>query len=156
MQHFSKPERIFSAFYLIWFFIHAALFFYSQESPDNTFFWPFIPEDKSLVNTYDLTEFASYVATPLVLFAAYKIMFSKSYEEAQLSRRHSTNFLIAFLDEKIRNEELTQKINEMQQKPVSFELLNELKSDREKAASQNVNKWLDKMEVRKKYKQFEN
>lgn len=156
MQNFSKPERIAAAVYFIWFFVHLGLFFYSDESTDNSFFWPFIPGDKTMALTYDVTEFAVYTGAPFILFIAYRIVFSKSYEESQANRRHSANFFIAFLDEKIKTEELTQKINELQQKPVSHERLNELRSDREKAASNNVNNWLDRIEIRRKYKSFEN
>ena len=155
MQNFSKAERIAVAIYFIWFFVNLGLFFYSDESPDNSFFWPFTPADKSMAVTYDVTELAVYIGAPLVLFIAYRIVFSKNYEASQASRRHSTNFLIAFLDEKIKNEQLVQKINELQNKPVNNNYLDELKSDREKAASNNVNNWLDRVEIRKKYKDFE-
>jgi len=156
MQNFSKPERIAAALYFIWFFVQLVLFFYSEESPDNALFWPFIPADKSMTITYDVTEFAMYTAGPIVLFIAYRIVFAKSYEESQGSRRHSFTFFVAFLDERIKAEELAQKLNDMQNKPVDYHYLNELKKDREIAASQNVNNWLDRVEVRKKYKEFEN
>ena len=155
MQNFSRPERIAAALYLIWFFVHAGLFFYSEESPDNSLFWPFSSGGKSMTVTYDATEFAVYIGVPLILFFAYRIMFGKTYEELQAARRHSTNFFIAFLDEKIKSEELAQKINELENRPVNYSYLNELKDDREKAASQSVNNWLDRLEVRKKYKEFE-
>jgi hypothetical protein len=131
------------------------LFFYSVDSPDSSFFWPFTPEGKGVNVTYDITEFAVYILSPLVLFIAYKIILGTNREDIPASRRHSFNFFIAFLDEKIKSEELTQKINELQNITCSFEYLNELKADREKAANQNVNNWLNRVEVRKKYKQFE-
>lgn len=155
MQNFSKPERIAAALYFIWFFVQLVLFFYSEESPDNDLFWPFIPADKSMSLTYDITEFAVYVGAPVILFIAYRIVFNKPYEETQGGRRHSATFFIAFLDEKIKAEEMTQKINELQNKPVNYGYLHELKEDREKAASHSVNNWLDRVEVRKKYKEFE-
>ncbi len=155
MQNFSKSERIAAALYFIWFFVQLGLFFYSDESPDNVLFWPFTSADKSMIVTYDVTEFAVYTAGPLVLFIAYRIMSGKDYEGSQGNRRHSFTFFVAFLDERIKAEELAQKLNEVQNKPVDFHYLNEIKKDREIAASQSVNNWLDRVEVRKKYKQFE-
>jgi len=155
MQNFSKSERIAAALYFIWFFVQLGLFFYSDESPDNALFWPFTSADKSMIVTYDVTEFAVYTAGPLVLFIAYRIMSGKDYEGSQGNRRHSFTFFVAFLDERIKAEELAQKLNEVQNKPVDFHYLNEIKKDREIAASQSVNNWLDRVEVRKKYKQFE-
>jgi len=155
MQNFSKSERIAAALYFIWFFVQLGLFFYSDQSPDNVLFWPFTSADKSMIVTYDVTEFAVYTAGPLVLFIAYRIMFGKDYEGSQGNRRHSFTFFVAFLDERIKAEELAQKLNEVQNKPVDFHYLNEIKKDREIAASQSVNNWLDRVEVRKKYKQFE-
>ncbi|HOZ78877.1 MAG TPA: hypothetical protein PLY34_12855 [Ferruginibacter sp.] len=155
MQNFSKSERIAAALYFIWFFVQLGLFFYSDQSPDNVLFWPFTSADKSMIVTYDVTEFAVYTAGPLVLFIAYRIMSGKDYEGSQGNRRHSFTFFVAFLDERIKAEELAQKLNEVQNKPVDFHYLNEIKKDREIAASQSVNNWLDRVEVRKKYKQFE-
>ena len=157
MQNFPRLERILAAFYFIWFFVHLGLFFYSEESPDNTLFWPFSSDGKSFTSTYDISEFLIYLGAPLILFIAYKIVFAKEYDEYSSGRRHSgSSYFMAFLEEKIKNEELSQKINELQGKPVSYELLNELKADKEKAANQNVNNWLDRVETRKKYKEFEN
>jgi hypothetical protein len=155
MQNFSRAERIAAAVYLIWLFVHIGLFFYSEQNADNSLFWPFIPGDKTVITTYDLSEFAVYTLAPVILFIAYKIMFGKTYEEQQAARRHSTNFLVAFLDEKIKAEELTQKLNSLQNIPGSSSLLEELKSDREKAADQSINNWHGRLEVRKKYKDFE-
>ncbi len=155
MQNFSKPERIAAALYFIWFFVQLVLFFYSDENPDNALFWPFIPDGKSVTVTYDVTELGIYTGGPLVLFIAYRIVFGKRYEESQGSRRHSFTFFVAFLDERIKAEELAQQLNEVQNKRVDFHYLNELKKDREIAASQSVNNWLDRAEVRKKYKEFE-
>jgi hypothetical protein len=156
MQNFSRGERVAVALYLVWFFIQIGLFFYSADGADSSFFWPFTPGGKGFSVTYDITEFAVYILSPLVLFIAYKIISGANHEEVTSNRRHSFNFFIAFLDEKIKSEELIQKINELQNKTCSFEYLNELKADREKAANQNVNNWLNRVEVRKKYKQFEN
>lgn len=156
MQNFSRLERIAAAIYFIWFFIHLGLFFYSEESPDNSLFWPFIPGGKTLAETYDVSEFLVYIGVPLVLFIAYKIIYNKDYDESSSVRRHSTSsFFIAFLDEKIKAEELTQKLNELQNRPANYDRLTELKTDREKATSHNVNDWLDRVEVKKKYKEFE-
>ena len=155
MQNFSKPERVAAALYFIWFFVQLVLLFYSDESPDNALFWPFIPDDKSMTVTYDVTEFAVYTGGPIILFIAYRIVFGKGYEDSQGNRRHSFTFFVAFLDERIKAEELAQQLNEVQNKPVSYQYLQELKKDREMAASQNVSDWLDRIEVRKKYKAFE-
>lgn len=156
MQNFSRLERIAAAVYFIWFFIHLGFFFYSEESSDNSLFWPFTPPGKTLAETYDVSEFLVYIGVPLVLFIAYKIIYDRNYDESSSGRRHSTsNFFIAFLDEKIKVEELTQKLNELQNRPASYNRLDELKTDREKAASHNVNNWLDRVEIKKKYKEFE-
>ena len=157
MQSISRLGRIAAAVYFIWFFIHLAMFFYSVESPDSVLFWPFTSDGKALASTYDVSEFIVYVGVPLILFIAYKIVFGKSYDESSSGRRQSTaSFFIAFLNEKIKTEELSQKLNELQNRPVNYNHLNELKSDKEKATSQNVNNWLDRVEVKKKYKEFEN
>ena len=156
MQNVSRIERIAAAVYFIWFFVHLSLFFYSNESPDNSLFWPFSSGDKSLQSTYDVSEFLVYIGSPLILFIAFKIVYGKSYDETSSGRRHPTaSFFLAFLDEKIKAEELTQKINELQGLPVNDNHLNELKSDREKAASNSVNDWFSRVEVKKKYKEFE-
>ncbi len=156
MQNFSKLERIAAGVYFIWFFIHLGLFFYSDESQDNALFWPFFSEDKTFAVTYDVSEFFVYIGAPLVLFIAYKIIFGREYDASSSGKRHiTTSFFLAFLDEKIKVEESAQKINELQNRPVSYDYLNELKTDKEKAANQTVNHWLDRVEVRKKYKEFE-
>ena len=157
MQNFSRLERIAAAVYFIWFFLHLGLLFYSDESPDNSLFWPFTTGGKTLATTYDVSEFIVYVGVPLVFFIAFKIVYGKSFDESSSYRRHSTSsFFISFLDEKIKTEELLQKLNELQNRPVTYDRLNQLKSDREIAASQNVNDWLDRVELKKKYKEFEN
>lgn len=157
MQNFSRSERIAAALYFIWFFIHLWLFFYSEESADNSHFWPFVAAGKTFVTTYDVTEFIVYIGAPLILFIAYKIVNGNAYDETGSARRHpTTNFFLSFLDEKIKAETLTQKLNELTNQPVSHTYLNELKADREKAGSMGVNSWLDRVEVKKKYKDFQN
>lgn len=157
MQNFSRLERIAAAIYFIWFSMHLGLFFYSTESSDNSLFWPFYPGDKTIQTTYDVTEFIVFIASPLIIFIAYRIVYGRDYESSSGNRRHSAaSFFIAFLDEKIKGEELSQKINELQNRTVNYDYLAELKSDREKAASHSVNDWLNKIEVKKKYKEYEN
>lgn len=158
MGNFSKWERIATAFYFVWFFVHLGLFFYSEESADNSFFWPFCPSGKTMANTYDVTEFLIYIGAPLILLVAYKIVYATNplHNPAYHYRQHGqASFFIAFLNEKIKAEELLQKINELQNLPVSYDYLNQLKTDREKAESQSVAGWLNRIEVKKKYKEFE-
>jgi len=156
MQNTPRMERIAAAFYLIWFFVHLVLFFYSEENPDNSLFWPFSAAGKSFIVTYDVSEFLVYIGTPLVLFIAYKIVFANEYDASSSGRKHSSaSFFVAFLHEKIKAEELVQQLNELQGKPVNYDALTQLKADMEKASSQSVNNWLDRVEVRKKYKEFE-
>src|SRR5882672_11206078 len=103
MQNFSRLERIAAAVYFIWFFIHLSLFFYSDESPDNSLFWPFTSGGKTLADTYDVSEFLVYVGVPLILFIAYKIVSGKNDDEYSSGHRHPVaTFFIAFLDEKIK------------------------------------------------------
>jgi|GEM_PF-2000448 len=157
MQNFSRAERIAAAFYFIWFFVHLWFFFYSEESTDNSQFWPFIAAGKTFVTTYDVTEFIVYIGSPLILFIAYKIVKGNTYDEYSSNRRHaSSNFFLSFLDEKIKAEALAQQINELTNQTVNYDKLNELKTDREKAGTQGVNNWLDRVEVKKKYKDFQN
>lgn len=158
MQNDSKAERIAAAFYFIWFFIHLWLLCYSDENTDVAQFWPFTTTGKSFESTYDVSEFLVYIGSPLVLFIAWKIINHVNPEEEFHSRHHrhiSSSFFLAFLDEKIKAESLTQKINELTHKEVNYQYLDELKSDRSKAASRGVNKWFDRMEVKKKYKDYQ-
>ena len=52
-------------------------------------------------------------------------------------------------------EELTQKINALNNGPVNYDRLEELKKDKEKIMRHGINGWLDKLEVKKKYKEFQ-
>ncbi len=157
MENFSKNERILGAIYFIWFFLHLGFFFYSEEGTDSSQFWPFIKAGQTLVATYDFSEFLIYIGIPLVLYIAYKIIYYDNYAESSGNRRHSTisSYFQAFLEEKIKVEELVQKINELTGLPVSYDYLDELKKDKEKAGTLGVNGWLDRVEVKKKYKEFE-
>ncbi|MES2848158.1 MAG: hypothetical protein V4685_03830 [Bacteroidota bacterium] len=155
MQNFSKAERIAVALYFIWFFLQLALFFYADEDPDNALFWPFTSGDKALKSTYDVLEFVVYAGAPLIFFIAYRIVFGNDRETSSGRRHSSSSFFIAFLDEKIKAEELTQKLNELQNRTVSYNYLNELKADKEKVTSHSINNWFDKIEIKKKYKEFE-
>lgn len=158
MESVSRTERIIAAIYCLWFFIHLTFFFYADENGDSTTFWPFIKKGQSLATTYDAFEFLIYIGTPLVLYLVYRILFTWQNNEKLLRNhpRHSSqSYFIAFLDEKIKVEELTQKINLLNNNPVNYDYLNELKKDREKAKQRSINGWLDKLEVKKKYKQFQ-
>jgi hypothetical protein len=155
MQSFSKAERIAIALFFIWFFLQLALFFYADEGPENNLFWPFTSGDKALKSTYDVFEFIVYAGAPIIFFIAYRIVFGNDRESSSARRHSSSSFFIAFLDEKIKAEELAQKLNELQNRPVSYNLLNELKTDKEKVTSNSINNWFDKIEVKKKYKEFE-
>ena len=153
MDSLSRNERIAAAFYFIWFFLHLGFFFYSDETIDSVKFWPFIHKGQTLAGTYDISEFVIYVGIPLILFIAYKIIYTT--QEYSGNHKHASySFLIAFLQEKIKAEELTQKLNELTGKQAQYDYLNELKSDLEKACSQTVSGWLDRFEVKKKYKEF--
>jgi len=159
MESFSRTERTLAAIYFIWFFLHLGLFFYSAEGTDSSQFWPFVSTGATLAGTYDVSEFLIYTGIPLVLYIAFKIITYTSFAESSSgSRRHSTtnSFFKAFLDEKIKTEELTQKINELTGKPVIYDYLDELKKDKEKAATVGVNGWLDRVAIKKKYRDFEN
>ena len=159
MESISRTERIIAASYCVWFFVHLSFFFYADENGDSTTFWPFIKKGQSLATTYDAFEFLIYIGVPLVLYIVYRILFTWQNNEKSLrehSRKSSHNYFIAFLDEKIKVEELTQKINLLNNKPVNYDYLNELKKDKEKANPHSINGWLDKLEVKKKYKEFQN
>jgi hypothetical protein len=158
MEKLSRIERFIAAFYCIWFFIHLGFFFYAEENADSSVFWPFIKKGQTLYTTYDVFEFLIYIGTPLLLYIVYKILFSWQDEEEKYrnhQRRSSHSYFSAFLDEKIKVEELTQKINELRNQPVNYDYLDELKRDKEKINTHHINGWLDKLEVKKKYKDFE-
>ena len=155
MQSFSKAERVAIALYFIWFFLHLAFFFYADEGPDNHLFWPFTSGGKALKSTYDVMEFVVYALAPLILFIAYRIVVGNERETSSARRHSSSGFFIAFLEEKIKVEELTQKLNQLQSKPVNYDVLNLLKTEKEKASSTSIHDWFDKIEIKKKYKEFE-
>ena len=158
MENFSKTERILGAIYFIWFFLHLGLFFYSEDGTNSSQFWPFIKASETLSSTYDISEFLIYIGIPLILYIAFKIITYNNFADSSSgSRRHYNigSFFQAFLDEKIKTEELTQKINELTNQPVNYNYLDELKKDKEKAATEGVNGWLDRVELKKKYKEFE-
>jgi hypothetical protein len=158
MEKLSRIERLIAACYCIWFFMHLGFFFYAEVGADSTVFWPFIKKGQTLYNTYDVFEFLIYIGTPLVLYIVYRILFTwrdddEKYHHHQKHSSHS--YFAAFLDEKIKVEELTQQINTLTNQPVNYNYLNELKKDKEKVMVHGVNGWLDKLEVKKKYKEFE-
>jgi hypothetical protein len=156
MEKLARIERIFTALYIIWFFTHLVCFVYGGNG-DIAQLWPFINEGDTLATTYDGTDFLIYTGTPLVIYAAFKIIFSRrSDNESYSGRRHSTaTFFVSFLNEKIRAEELNQKINELTHQPVNYDKLNELIKDKENAETHGINGWLERMEVKKKYKEFQ-
>jgi hypothetical protein len=154
MNSTSKFKKILAAFYTIWFFIHLGLLVYAEDSLDSQQFWPFIKTGQTLQDTYDVFEFLIYVGIPLVLYIALKLLFEQREEEEYNTKKHSSSgtFFLAFLHEKIKSEELTQKINELKNQPVNHERLEELKKDFKKASSHGIDGWLERVEVRKKYK----
>jgi hypothetical protein len=158
MERLTRTERIIASCYCIWFFVHLCFFFYAKEDADSSVFWPFTKKDQSLYNTYDIFEFLIYAGVPLALFIVYKILFAWQDEEEKyhVHQKHSGySYFTAFLDEKIKVEELTQKINELNHQPVNYDYLDELKKDKEKITMPGLNNWLDKLEVKKKYKTFQ-
>ncbi len=158
MERLTRIERLVAAFYSVWFFIHLGFLFYAEEGADSTAFWPFIKKGQSLYTTYDIFEFLIYIGSPLIVYIVFKILFTRNYEEQnyQPHQKHSSHsYFTAFLDEKIKVEELTQKINEINNQPVNYEYLDELKKDKQKITMQGLNNWLDKLEVKKKYKVFQ-
>ena len=158
MERFPRIERLVGALYCIWFFIHLGLFFYAEDGADSTAFWPFINKDQSLYTTYDVFEFLIYTGIPLLFYLVYKILFPWQEEEERphVHHKHSAySYFEAFLDEKIKVEELTQKINALNNLPVNFDRLNELKKDKEKITMHGINSWLSKLEVKKKYKEYQ-
>lgn len=157
MNRFSQVSRIITAAYFAWLFFHIGLLVYADENADSTVFWPFIKQGQTLASTYDIFEFFVYTGVPLVLFICYRILFPRTDEEKEYThRRHSSHsFFLAFLDEKIKVEELTQELNALNHKPVNNIYLEELKKDRMKAGNLGVNGWLERLEVKKKYKEYE-
>ena len=158
MERFTRTERLMAALYCIWFFIHLGFFFYAEETADSTTFWPFINKGQSLYSTYDIFEFLVYTGVPLVIYSVYRILFAWQGDEEKYHayQKHSgQNFFAAFLDEKIKVEELTQKINELNHLPVNYDYLNELKKDKEKISVRGIHTWLDRLEVKKKYREYQ-
>lgn len=149
-------KRSLAALYFFWFLLQLGFLFYSNESEDNNLFWPFIPEEESMRNTYGLTEFLVYTGVPLVVALVISLFTAKKYEEEterpQNNHRHET-YLGALLREKLRAEELQQELNTLRNQPVSHEKIKELKADLEKFNSHGINQWLVNAELKKKYKE---
>lgn len=156
MHNFSRAERIASALYCIWFLAHLLCFYYAEENPEKPAFWPFI-ETGNLLSTYGIAEFFIYTSVPLAIFLVYKMLCKKFGSKHTTAHRHrySDSFFMAFLEEKIKTEELTQQINALTNLPVNYTLLDELKADREKISGRGVNAWLLRSQIKKKYKEFE-
>lgn len=155
MEKFTRIERVIAFFYFVWFFLNLIVFFYAEDSPDNKNFWPFFSNDKPLLTVYDITEFATYVGTPLIIFIICKLIWGIGYTPTEHHHHTGGSFFLAFLNEKIRAEELLQKLNELQNLKVNNDYINELKADRDKASIKNAKSWVNRLEVKKKYKQFE-
>ncbi len=149
-------KRSLAALYFFWFLLQLGFLFYSNESEDNNLFWPFIPEEESMRNTYGLTEFLVYTGVPLVVALVISLFTAKKYEEEterpQNNHRHET-YLGALLREKLRAEELQQELNALRNQPVNHEKIKELKADLEKFNSHGINQWLVNAELKKKYKE---
>ncbi len=155
MEKFTRIERVIAALYFIWFFLNLIVFFYTVDTPDNKNFWPFFADGKPLLAVYDITEFAVYVGAPLVIFLICKLIWGIGYTKAEHHHHSGGSFFVAFLNERIRAEELLQKLNELQNLKVSNDYINELKADKEKASVRGANRWIDRLEIKKKYKKFE-
>ena len=158
MDKLSRIERLIAASYCIWFFMHLGFFFYAEEGADSDAFWPFLKKGQSLLTTYNVFEFLIYIGTPLLQYIVYKILFTPQDEEEKYHghQSHSNHgYFAAFLDEKIKVEELTQQLNELRNQPVNYQYLDELKKDRKKITTHGINNWLDKLEVKKKYREFQ-
>ena len=156
MENALRTQRLLTALYVVWFFIHLSFFLYSAESPDSIKFWPFNTKDLSLANTYDISEFLTYTTIPLAFAIIYLLLKPSAYSDTHSHRNHTNlGFFIAFLTEKINVEERDQKINELTGKPVDYTYLNELKKDKETASSKGVKTWIDRVAVKDKYKTYE-
>lgn len=154
MEKFTKIERVIASFYFFWFFLNLIVFFYAEDGPDNNNFWPFFTNGKPLLAVYDITEFATYVGAPLVIFIICKYILGSGYTHTE-NHHTGRSFFVAFLNERIRAEELLQKLNEQQNLKANYDYINELKADRDKASVKNARSWADRLEVKKKYKKFE-
>lgn len=75
MQLSNEKSRKIIAVYVVWVFIHIALFLgsiVSEERSNKEKFWPFFEDDKiTLTETYDFSEFFVYTLSPLVVFFVY-------------------------------------------------------------------------------------
>jgi hypothetical protein len=157
MVDFSKNERILIGLYLIWFFIHTGLLtFTSEESLVANLFWPFNSGKESFVDTYDITEFLIYAGSPLVMYICYRLFFASETKMPPPKRKQlDIGFLPSLINEKIKVEELKQKISLLTKEPMSTSLLEELMLDKQKLEEKGVNRWIEKIEMKKKYKAFE-
>jgi len=156
MEKFSRLEKLTAFLYFIWFSLNLVIFFSADEGPDNKLFWPFNSADQSVFSTYDIAEFSVYVGIPLILFGSLKIMLGNKRPIAlSHDHYHHSNYFLAFLEEKIKAEELQQQLNALRHQPVSNQYLEELKADREKIILQGTEGWRNKIQVKEKYKQFE-
>ena len=155
MEKFTRIERVIAALYFIWFFFFFFMFIVAVDRPVYLNFWPFFAYVKHLLAVYDITEFAVYVGAPLVIFLICKLIWGVGYTKAEHHHHSGGSFFVAFLNERIRAEELLQKLNELQNLKVSNDYINELKADKEKASVRGANRWIDRLEIKKKYKKFE-
>ncbi len=154
-RYISYIKRILAALYFFWFILNLGFFFSSNESEDSTAFWPFIPEESTLRETYGLTEFLVYTGVPLIFFIVYKIYTYRRYDAAADTGHHHRKheaWLGALLREKVRAAELELELQRLKQQPADDSRLRELRADLEKFSSGGLKQWLMRAELRKKYR----
>lgn len=156
MENLNKFERVFLSIFIGWFFVHTIFFFLSTDGVNSATFWPITSSGLGFETTYDISEYLIYVGIPIVLMIVYRIVKPKKYADTAIKQTHANvGFFIAFLDEKIIVESLTQQLNELTNQPVDYTNLKLLQNDRAIAATQGVKDWMDRVAVKEKYKDFE-
>lgn len=156
MENLNKFERVFLSIFIGWFFVHTIFFFLSTDGVNSSTFWPFTPNGLGFETTYDISEYLIYVGVPIVLMIIYRLVKPKKYADTAIKQTHANvGFFIAFLDEKINVEALTQQLNELTGKPIDNTVLQQLQKDRDIAGTQGVKNWIERVAVKEKYKDFE-
>jgi hypothetical protein len=157
MKPITIFQRVLALGYALWFVCHFIAFFSVDEEQLVTGFWPFTSQGASMAQTYDITEFLVYVIGPLIPILIYRYLASAPEHQHQHNKdKHKhTAFLVAFLDEKIKAEQLQQQLNRLNGGTEDWQHSKTLLKDRDVAASKSVKNWLEKRAVIRKYKDFE-
>ncbi|MDY0142203.1 MAG: hypothetical protein RBR97_09945 [Bacteroidales bacterium] len=75
MQLSNEKKRKIITIYVVWVFIHIAIFLgsiVSENRSEKEKFWPFFDEDYiSMTESYDFSEFFVYTLSPVVIFFVY-------------------------------------------------------------------------------------